>query len=233
MWCRYVNFVEILHQKVITKRDLQYVKDSVEPILQYFKETVPKVESKMNIKDNESKRKRNKLRKKLAQEKGKNKGGKKRGRDGTSLVIFVRILFKYCLLILLKILYLDVINADDEEDADERDLSKAFITINSHYFLHIVSLIEKFGPPWRWSNFIREMLIGALKPFYKNTNYTNVEVSVFNRYKSTLFLHLIDTLKTGNAVFAPSYWAPLSELTPLFVMGNKVSQGRGLFYSEK
>jgi hypothetical protein len=46
---------------------------------------------------------------------------------------------------------------------------------------------------------------------------------VFNRYKSTLFLHVIDTLKTGNAVFAPSYWAPLSEVTPLFVMGNGVT----------
>jgi hypothetical protein len=93
----------------------------------------------------------------------------------------------------------------------ERDLSKDFITINSHYFLHIVDLIQKFGPPWRWSNFIREMLIGALKPFYKNTNYTNVEVSVFGRYKSILFLHLIDILKAGNTVFRSSHWAPVQQ----------------------
>jgi hypothetical protein len=86
MWCKYVTFVEILHMKTITKRDLKYVADSVQSILEYFKNTVPKLESTMKIRDNESKRKRSQFRKEEAKKKearklAKGTSNKKRKRE--------------------------------------------------------------------------------------------------------------------------------------------------------
>lgn len=69
----------------------------------------------------------------------------------------------------------------------EADFPADFVTINIHYYLHMVDQVRRLGPMRIVSNHSREMLIKSLKPFYRNTNNKQTETSVFNRYRMSLF----------------------------------------------
>lgn len=70
------------------------------------------------------------------------------------------------------------------------DLSSEFVTINIHYYVHMVDQVRRLGPMRIVSNHSRERLIRKLKPFYRNTNNRQTEASVFNRYRISLYFQI-------------------------------------------
>jgi hypothetical protein len=80
----------------------------------------------------------------------------------------------------------------------------AFMTLNPHYLTHNEELIDLLGPPYKWSNWSREGMIGKLKPLYRNTNSTNKEVSVLENYRVRHFFEIVATMDRNSKTSAGS-----------------------------
>jgi hypothetical protein len=77
-------------------------------------------------------------------------------------------------------------------------LGEKFVSINIHYYTHLVNQIKQLGPCKIAANFFRESLIQCLKRFFRNSNFKSTEHGVFQRYVSGLFYLLFDFLEHGS-----------------------------------
>lgn len=71
-----------------------------------------------------------------------------------------------------------------------QDLPNDFVTINVHYYSHIVEQIRNLGPLRLSANFSRENLIQIIKPHYTNSNNKLRECSVYSKYKMEVLCKL-------------------------------------------
>lgn len=83
------------------------------------------------------------------------------------------------------------------------DLHPKFATINVHYYLHFVDQIRWLGPMRLFANNSREHLIQNIKPLYCNTNHRHTEISIYRKYRITLFLKVMDYI-TNNLDWSQS-----------------------------
>lgn len=77
------------------------------------------------------------------------------------------------------------------------DFPESFVTINVHYYKHIVDQIRCTGPMTIAANHRRERLIRKTKPKYRNINSVSIEGSVYRVYLDELYLDIQDYLNGG------------------------------------
>lgn len=75
------------------------------------------------------------------------------------------------------------------------ELPGSFVTINVHYYTHLVDQIRRLGPARIVANNSREHLIQKIKPYYRNTNHRQTETTVLSRYVVGLFMKVTDYLR--------------------------------------
>lgn len=81
------------------------------------------------------------------------------------------------------------------------DFPRDFVTINVHYYIHLVDQIRRMGPMRIAANSPRERIIQQLKPRYKNVATIAKEITIYGMYLDNLLFEALDCLEGRSATY--------------------------------